>query len=200
MELLHEQEVEAKNLADKLLNLYRERVELDMLKFYRENALKEELASLCDIRNKNGEILPNKIKMPLVSALIDEVFLDKQNKKEEEYNLMEAYRGVLAGDKINKEVIDAYLILQESYVENNENIKEAFKSVNVLEKDMIDAIHYFAKEKYKEFLEYRKSLAGFDSKPPKDKTGIMKMADSLSHLLKERCSKIFETSHKGAQE
>lgn len=198
MELLHEQEVEAKSLADKLLNLYRERVELDMLKIHRENALKEELASLCDIRNKDGEILPNKIKMPLVSALIDELFLDKQNKKEEEYSLMETYRGVLAGDKINKEVIDAYLILQESYVENNESIKEAFKDVNVLEKDIIEAIYYFAKEKYKEFLEYRKSLAGFDSKPPKDKTGIVEMAESLSYLLKERYAKVFDTSHKEA--
>ncbi len=92
MKLTQEQKQEAKELLSKLKNPYNHRAGLDILKIDRENILREEIASVCDIRNKQGEIQPNKVKMPLLLALRDEMFFDKANKKEEEYALMGSYR------------------------------------------------------------------------------------------------------------
>lgn len=55
MKLTQEQKQEAKELLGKLAILYKNRVELDLLKISRENAIKEEVASICDVRNKQGE-------------------------------------------------------------------------------------------------------------------------------------------------
>ncbi|WP_066388811.1 hypothetical protein [Helicobacter himalayensis] len=82
MKLTQEQKQEAKELLLKLKNLYNHRTGLDILKIDRENTLREEIASVCDMRNKQGEIQPNKVKMPLLLALIDEMFFGKTNKKE----------------------------------------------------------------------------------------------------------------------
>ena len=62
MNLTQEQKQEAKELLSKLENLYNHRAGLDILKINREDTLREEIASICDIRNKQGEIQPNKVK------------------------------------------------------------------------------------------------------------------------------------------
>lgn len=153
-----------------------------MLKIERENALKEEIASACDIRNKQGEIQPSKVKMPLVVALIDEIFLNKNNKKDIEYALMETYRGALADKSVNEEVIKNYVALKENLEENNQNLKEAFKETNVLDKEILDAIDYIAKAKYKELLESKKLELGAETKPQKDMSAMMDIIKELEKL------------------
>ena len=138
MNLTQAQKQEAKELLSKLENLYNHRAGLDILKI-----------SICDIRNKQGEIQPNKVKMPLLLALIDEIFFNKTNKKEEEYALMSSYRQALSGKDVNKDTINAYVALQEEIEENNQNLKEVFKETSTLDKEILDAINLIAKERYK---------------------------------------------------
>ena len=54
MNLTNEQKQEAKELLTKLENLYKDRVNLDILKIDRETNLKSEIASICDIKDKKG--------------------------------------------------------------------------------------------------------------------------------------------------
>lgn len=185
MNLTKEQKQAAKELLSKLTNLYSDRVELDILKIDRENSLREELASACDMRNKQGEILPNKIKMPLVSALIDEIFLDKQNKKEEEYVLMDIYRQVLSNGNVSREVINGYMALKEGFEENNQNIKEVFKESAMFDKEILDAVNYLAKEKYKELLNAKKIEMGIEVKESKDISSTLEIIQEIKEMIGE---------------
>ena len=76
------QKQEAKEIYKRILNVYKEKADFEMLKKERETRLKDELASVLDIRNKDGVALANKIKMSLVSAVIDELIYEKENKKD----------------------------------------------------------------------------------------------------------------------
>lgn len=183
MNLTAEQTQEARELLNKLNNLYREKAELEMLKVGRESVLKDEIAGVCDIRNKQGELQPNKVKMPLIAVLIDELFLDKDNKKEQEYLLMDTYKKALLGD-VNKEIINSYVALKESLDENNQDIKQSFKDTSSLDKDILEAINFIAKERYKELLESKKIEAGIEIKPPKDMSAILEIIKELEDILK----------------
>lgn len=93
MEMLNKEEKqELKSLYAKLSTLHKERASLEVLKKNRENTLKEEVASVCEIKNKQGEIQANKVKMPLISAILDELYREKPNKKEEEISTYETYK------------------------------------------------------------------------------------------------------------
>ena len=75
--LSKEEQSELKTLHEKLRNLYAHKAKLEVIKKGRENKLKEEIASVCDIKNKQGEIQSNKVKMPLVNAILDELYREK---------------------------------------------------------------------------------------------------------------------------
>lgn len=186
MEILNdEQKKEAKNLLEKLNILYKERVRLDLVKVDRENALREEIASCCDVRDKDGATDSSKVKMPLVLALVDELYLEKPNKKEEEYATMEQYRSAFAND-VNKDIIDGYTSIIGLQAENTLDIKEVFKEVSTLSKEVIEAINYLSKNIYKENLLDEKIQAGIvNPKEPKDNSEILAYAEMLQNLLNE---------------
>ena len=183
MNVTKEQIQEIKELVAKVLNLYEDKVKLDLLKIDRENTLKDEIASACEIRNKQGELQPNKVKMPLVSALIDEMFLEKNNKKEAEYVLMETYRSAISSKRVNNEALSAYVAIRENLEENAQNIKEAFKESSTLDRAILEAINYLTRTKYKELLENKKQEAGIETKPPKDMTAVMELIKELEKML-----------------
>ena len=122
--------------------------------------------------------------MPLLLALIDEIFFDKTNKKEEEYALMDSYRQALSGKDVNKDTINAYVALQEEIKENNQNLKEVFKETSTLDKEILDAINLIAKERYKEILNSKKLEAGMEAKEPKDMSAILTLIKELESILK----------------
>ena len=121
--------------------------------------------------------------MPLVSALIDELFLEKNNKKEEEYVIMDTYRSAISNG-VNKSVINAYVALKESFDENNQNIKEAFKETSILDKDILEAVNFIAKEYYKTLLENAKLEIGIETKPSKDMSMVLELIEELKKILK----------------
>lgn len=182
--LTKETRVEAKELLEKLFNLNKEKIELEFLKKEREENLKYEIAELANIRDKEGSALASKIKMPLVVNLVNELYLDKPNKKEEEYAIMESYR--IAFKNINKEVVDSYLSVNERLNEIASAVKEAFKDTNLLSKEILDAILMFSKMNYQELLTQKNDELGIEQKVPKDDSQALAIIKELKALAQTK--------------
>ncbi len=182
--LTKETRVEAKELLEKLFNLNKEKIELEFLKKEREENLKYEIAELANIRDKEGSALASKVKMPLVVNLVNELYLDKPNKKEEEYAIMESYR--IAFKNINKEVVDSYLSVNERLNEIASAVKEAFKDTNLLSKEILDAILMFSKMNYQELLTQKNDELGIEQKVPKDDSQALAIIKELKALAQTK--------------
>lgn len=184
MQLDKNQLKEAQELLSKLDHIYSEKAANEALKKAREEKLKFEVAHACDLKNKAGEILSNKVKMPLLLSLINELYREKANKKAEDYELMEQYRLALKRSEISKDIVQGYINALDEVESSSKAIKEAFLDVTLLDKDVIDAINIIAKERYKEVKEDKMLEAGFDVKPAKDKTEILELKSELENILK----------------
>lgn len=184
MQLDENQVKEAQELLNKLDRIYTEKAANEALKKSREEKLKFEVAHACDLKNKAGEILASKVKMPLLLSLINELHRDKANKKAEDYDLMEQYRLALKRGEISNDSIQGYINALDEVESSSKAIKEAFQDVTLLDKDVIDAINIIAKERYKEAKEDKLLEAGFDVKPTRDKTEILELANELEGILK----------------
>lgn len=182
--LTKETRVEAKELLEKLFNLNKEKIELEFLKKEREENLKYEIAELANIRDKEGSALASKVKMPLVVNLVNELYLDKPNKKEEEYAIMESYR--IAFKNINKEVVDSYLSVNERLNEIASAVKEAFKDTNLLSKEILDAILMLSKMNYQELLTQKNDELGIEQKEPKDDSQALAIIKELKALAQTK--------------
>lgn len=148
--ILDKNELEiAKELYERVIELYRQRVELEMLKKERTQNLQTEIAQICEVKNKDGEILPNKVKMPLVMAILGELFMEKTNAKELEYELMQEYKQAIKKE-INNVIITDFISVESELKGNSVDIKEVNKEYAMLNKETLDAINQLAKEKYKE--------------------------------------------------
>ncbi|MBX7491214.1 hypothetical protein [Helicobacter turcicus] len=180
MELNTNEKQELKELYKKLNNLYKERAKLEVLKKNREESLKEEIASVCEIKNKQGETDAKRVKMPLINAILDELYKEKPNKKEEEISLYETYKEAISRNKINKDCITNFLSSTESLNENAAFIKESFKDSTLLSKEVLDALSALLKEEYKLHLNDALSKEGYEIKEPKDNAEL----EALKELIK----------------
>lgn len=148
--ILEQNELEiAKELYEKAVELYRQRVELEVLKKERAENLQAEIAQICEIKNKDGEILPNKVKMPLVMAILGELFMEKTNAKEVEYELMQEYKQAIKKELSNAVITD-FISIENELKGNAQDNKEIFKEYVMLSRETLDVINQLAKEKYKE--------------------------------------------------
>ncbi|TEX99568.1 hypothetical protein [Campylobacter sp. US33a] len=179
-----EERNEAKELFDILVNLYKEKANLEVLNREREEKLKDEVAQACNVKNKSREYLSKTVKMPLVKAILDQLE-GKVNKKDIEADTMDTYRQAIKNNEINKESINAYLASQNLLRENQLAIKEKFKESTFLSKEMLMAIDILAKEKYKELKEDALNLAGFISKPKKDNNEILELVNQFKEVFKQ---------------
>ena len=68
---------EAKSLYNSLVALAKEKADLEVLKRQREDSLKHEVAAEADLKDKEGNPDGKKVKMPLVMAVLDELYKDK---------------------------------------------------------------------------------------------------------------------------
>lgn len=170
MILDHNELKEAKELYLRMVEIYRQRVELEVIKKERIENLQAEMAQICEIKNKDGEPLPNKVKMPLVLAVFDELFLDKVNKKEVEYELMQEYKRAIKKD-LSKAIVDDFINIEAELKDNKDDCKEAFKEYVMLSKETLDAINLLAKEKYKEL---KNDKFGIESDSDKAETEAIK--------------------------
>lgn len=185
--ILDKNELEiAKELYKRVVELYRQKVELEVLKKERIENLQAEIAQICEVKNKNGEILPNKVKMPLVIAILSELFMEKTNAKELEYELMQEYKKAIKKELSNA-VITAFVSVENELKENTANIKEVNKEYVMLNKETLDAINQLAKEKYKEM---KNDKFGIDEKEVNAETEAIK-AELSEYLSKWKFLNLF---------
>lgn len=183
LELDNNQELEVKELYAKLVNLYEEKANLEAIKKDRENTLKDDIAAVCDIKDKEGIPQGSKVKMPLVQAILNQLYREQPNKKDEEFDLLETYRDAIKKEEVSKELIDAYIATEDLIQENKENIKEAFKETSLLSKEILSAVDMIVKEKYKAMKEYALEKQGFEVPVPKDKSDIEFIKQNLESFL-----------------
>ena len=186
MEMLNKEEKqELKSLYAKLSALHKERASLEVLKKNRENTLKEEVASVCEIKNKQGEIQANKVKMPLISAILDELYREKPNKKEEEISTYEIYKDSIKSKKVNEDCIKSLLSVVDSLEENKSNIKETYKESSILSKEILEALNEVLKKEFKNALNEELEQNGYEVKEAKDKSEIEELKFALLEVLKK---------------
>ncbi len=138
---------------------------------------------MLDIRNKDGEALANKIKMPLVLAVIDELIYDKENKKDTEYDTMESYRKAIKSKEVNEVVVADYTYVLEELDGIKQSIKDIFSDSSLLDKDMLKAIDELAKEKFKDILESKMIEAGCEVKAEKDNSEFYEVKSEIENFL-----------------
>lgn len=187
MYLSQEEQNGIKELYGKLNNLYQEKAKLEVLKRVREKKLKEEVASVCQIKNKQGEIQASKVKMPLINAILDELYRKQHNKKEEEISIYEEYKQVFKNKEINEDCITAYLSIDESIQENMCFIKEAEKEA-IIPKQVLEALNMLLKDEYAIHLEYELNQNGYESKKKDDTENLilLDLKDNLKDLLNKK--------------
>ncbi|EAH8338438.1 hypothetical protein ABV837_001029 [Campylobacter upsaliensis] len=183
MQFSKEEKKELKELYGKLRTLYEERANMEVLRKEREDKLKDEFAFALDLKNKQGELQSSKVKMPLVSALIDELYKDKPNKKEIEYELMQEYKNLIKNKKINEEALKAMISAEESLEENISFIKEAYKESTFCSKESLDALTLILKDEFKLLLSDAYEKAGYETKAIKDKAELERLSLSIKELL-----------------
>lgn len=183
--LTPEEQNELRGLYSKLSNLYREKAKLEVVKKGREEALKEEMASVCQIKNKKGEIQSSKVKMPLINAILDGLYRDKHNKKEEEIGIYEEYKQVIKNKEVNEDCIKAYLNIDESIKENVDFIKETYKESSILSKETLDALNMLLKEAYKLYLNDELNQSGYEVKESNDKEEVLELKEIIKQLVNE---------------
>lgn len=183
MQFSKEEKQELKELYTKLRTLYEERANMEVLKKEREDKLKDEFASTLDLKNKQGELQSSKVKMPLVNALLDELYKDKENKKELEYELMQDYKSLIKSKKINEEALKAVISAEENLNENTTFIKETYKDSTFCSKESLDALTLILKDEFKLMLGDAYEKAGYDIKLIKDKAELEKLRASIKELL-----------------
>ena len=185
MKLSEQEQAEVKQLHSKLHNLYEEKARLEVMKKDRENTLKDDIAAVCDIVNGDGIPQGAKVKMPLVQAVINQLFRQKPNKKDEEHDTLEIYRSAIKKEQVSKELVNDYIVAEDLLVENKQNIKEAFKETSVLSKEILNAIDMIVKEKYKEMKEDALEKAGYEVSVARDKSEIYDIKESLEKFLND---------------
>lgn len=185
MNLSKEEKEELKNLYTKLHNLFKEKATLEVFKKQREDKLKDEIASVCNIIDKQGNAQGSKVKMPLVSAILDEFYKEKPNKKEEEISTYESYKLAIKNKEVSEELIKGYISSTDSIKENTENIKEAYKESSLLSKEILEALNALLKDEFKNQLNDELEKQGYEVKESKDKSELEELKSLLAKLLKE---------------
>lgn len=181
--LTQEEQNELKSLYMKLNNLYKEKAELEVLKKSREDKLKDEVASACEIKNKQGEIQRSKVKMPLVNAILDELYRDKPNKEEIKADTMDTYRQAIKNKEVNEDCIKSYISSDESIKENTDFIKEVYKESSILSKEILDALNAVLKEEFKIYLNAELVKSGYEVKEEKDNSEILELKEMIKKLI-----------------
>lgn len=172
-------------LYGKLNNLYKHKAKLEVIKKGREEKLKEEIAGACKIQNKQGEIQANKVKMPLVNAILDELYREKPNKEDLKADTMETYKLAIKNKEVNESCIQSYITSGNEIKENANSIKEVWKQNPFFAKEILDGLDALLKDEYKSLLIKELLEAGYEVKEPKDKSDITEFKEFIKTLLKD---------------
>lgn len=174
---------EAKSLYNALIGLAKEKADLEVLKKQREETLKFEIAGEADLKDKDGNPEPKKVKMPLVSAVLDELYKDKENKKATEYEIMQEYKGLIKNKRVNENTVTDYLSVLAEIESNKEDTKACFADCTVITKDVMDAVDAIVKEEYKAIKDDAMENAGYEVKPAKDNSEKLSLIEEVKKAI-----------------
>ena len=118
--------MEAKELYEKLSSFYQEKVELEAQKVEMAIRLQEELASVLDLRKKDGEVDVKAVKLPIVIAVVEAMRKSKENKYKLDAILASDIEKALENGELDT-AFKAYDGVLNELDDNKTNIKEAFK-------------------------------------------------------------------------
>lgn len=175
----------ARELTKRLISLYSQRADLEVLKKEREDLVKNEIAEACNIRDKDGIALANKVKLPLVMAAIDELYIERPNKKADEYEIMDTYKSAIKNGEVGESVNNLVYTLEE--IDGiSMDVKEVYKEFPQLSKELINAITMFVKEQYAGIKQKKLIDAGLiEEKEPKDNSEVLMLKEELESKLKD---------------
>ena len=174
---------EAKSLYNSLVALAKEKADLEVLKRQREDSLKHEVAAEADLKDKEGNPDPKRVKMPLVSAVLDELYKDKENKKATEYEIMQEYKGLIKNKRVNENTVTDYLSVLAEIDANKEDTKACFADCTVITKDVMDAVDAIVKEEYKAIKDDAMESAGYEVKPAKDNSEKLSLIEEVKKAI-----------------
>lgn len=174
IKLSSEEKRVAKVRMSELNELYRQKAQCEVLKKSREEDLKTQVAQILDIKDKKGEAQPSKVKLPILMNLLEEMYNQGVNKKQEEYELMLEYRRAL--DQIPKDQAIPLLDVIAEIKGINADIKYAFAtregeeedSAVILPGEIIDTIALIGKDNFKVYKTEELEKAGFKVPEPKE--------------------------------
>ena len=121
--------------------------------------------------------------MPLVNAILDELYRDKPNKEELKADTMEDYKLAIKNKEVNEDCIKSYISSDESVKENNDFIKEAYKESSILSKEILDALNALLKDEYKLHLNDELVKGGYEIKETKGKEEILELKELIKKLV-----------------
>lgn len=175
---------EAKEIYVRLLKVYEDKADFEVMKKEREAKLKDEISSVCNIRDKDGNADSSKVKFPLVLAILNEMYRDKENPKEIEYATMKKYRTALNSGEISESLIDGFLHCTDEIKATKGYIKDIFSDATLLSSDTCKALEELAKEKYKEVYQDKMMEAGFvKEKAERDDSEYLELKENLENIL-----------------
>ena len=169
----------AKELLAKLNELYTMKATLEVKKKEREEKVKTEVCQILNIKNKKGEPLPNKVKIPILLTVIEEKYEKIPNKEQQRYDTMCDYKNALN-----------WLIDVKSEVKAIESdIKSTYSDGDaaILSGDIIEALTLIAKDQYVDTKNMKMAEAGFKTKDKagKAKADLTKLKKALLEELKD---------------
>lgn len=174
---------EAKSLYNALIGLSKEKADLEVLKRQREEKLKFEIAGEADLKDKEGNPDGKKVKMPLVTAVLDELYKDKENKKATEYEIMQEYKTLIKNKRVSEDIVSDYLSVLAEIDSNKEDTKACFADCTIIGKEVMDAVDAIVKEEYKAIKDDAMENAGYEIKPVKDNSEKLSMIEELKKAI-----------------
>ena len=177
----------AKELLVKLNDLYTTKASQEVLKKEREEKVKTEMCHVLNIKNKKGEPLPNKIKLPLLLTVVEEKYEGVINKEQIRYDTMCDYRNAL--NSLSKQSAISLLDAKSEIKATESDIKSVFTEGDaaILSGEVIEALTLIAKDNYIDTKNMKMAEAGFkvSDKAGKTKPDLTKLKKALLEELKK---------------
>ena len=177
----------AKELLAKLNELYTMKATLEVKKKEREEKVKTEVCQILNIKNKKGEPLPNKVKLPILLTVIEEKYEKMPNKEQQRYDTMCDYKNAL--NSLSKQSAVGLIDVRSEVKAIESDIKSTYSDGDaaILSGDIIEALTLIAKDQYVDTKNMKMAEAGFKTKDKagKAKADLTKLKRALLEELKD---------------
>jgi hypothetical protein len=150
-----------------------------------ENSIRERLADLLELFNKENKPDVSKIKSGLLAKAI-ETHLTGVNKLEEDLATMESYLKLIKSKEVPKAKIDRYSILKD---EGKANVKEVTDNINALyvtlDKEVVNAVVQIIADDIAKKKEIEEEAKGKKKKDPSLMEKVFNIVSAIKKFIKK---------------